>query len=254
MNDHVKDKNLADSKTYTKEGLWEVIDTLPLAIVVINSNSEVVLANKSSYLFTNKEEVQLIGQIGGEAFGCINKDDVPEGCGFGPECLKCRLRASVQATMGHKKPQHMVETVMVFKNHGERHLRISTLPMVLDGDDVVLLSIEDITTVKKYEQIAMEKEKLTAVIQTAGAVCHEMNQPLMVILGLAELIIEDLQKDAVQKENIAEILKQTKRLGSITNKLMTVSKYKTKGYLTAEIIDIDAASDLSLDEIDKTKG
>jgi len=89
----------------------------------------------------------------------------------------------------------------------------------------------------------MEKEKLSAVIQTAGAVCHEMNQPLMVILGFAELLLEDLQEDGSQKENLKEIKKQVERLGSITRKLMSITRYKTKGYLNAEIIDIDAASE-----------
>ena len=238
------------SKIYTKEGLLEVIDALPLAIAVINRNRAVTLANKSIYLFTNKDQVQLIGHVGGEAFGCIHHDDVPEGCGFGPECLKCKLRTTVLNTMEQKEPQNMVETVMIFKNHGERHLRISTLPMMLSGDEVVLLAIEDITEIKKQEQTAREKEKLSAVIQTAGAVCHEMNQPLMSIMGFAELLQEDLQEDGVRKENLEEIKKQVERLGSITSKLMTITKYKTKGYLSAEIIDIDAASDLNLDEKD----
>ncbi len=236
-------KILDESTTYTKEGLLEVIDALPLAIAVIDSNRTVALANKSTYLFTNKNQVQLIGHVGGEAFGCIHHDDVPEGCGFGPECLKCKLRTAVLVTMERKEAQHMVETVMIFKNHGQRHLRISTLPMMLSGDAVILLAIEDITEVKKREQTEMEKEKLSVVIQTAGAICHEMNQPLMVIMGFAELLLEDLQEGNAQKEKVTEIKKQVERLGSITRKLMKITRYKTKGYLNAKIIDIDSASD-----------
>ncbi len=246
MTESAAGRILDESKIYTKEGLLEVINALPLAIAVINSNRAVTLANKSIYLFTNKDHVQLIGHVGGEAFGCIHHDDVPKGCGFGPECLKCKLRTTVLNTMEQKEPQHMVETVMIFKNHGERHLRISTLPMMLSGDEVVLLAIEDITEIKKHEQTAREKEKLSAVIQTAGAVCHEMNQPLMAIMGFTALLQEDLQEDRVQKEHLKEIQKQVERLGSITSKLMTIARYKTKGYLSIEIIDIDASSDLSL--------
>ncbi len=243
-------KILDESKIYTKEGLLAVIDALPLAIAVIDSNRAVALANKTTCLFTNKNQLQLIGHVVGEAFGCIHHDDVPEGCGFGPECLKCKLRTTLLATMERKETQHMVETVMMFQDHGERHLRISTLPMMLSGDEVVLLAIEDITEVKKREQTEMEKEKLSVVIQTVGAVCHEMNQPLMVIMGFAELLLEDLQEDGAQKDNVKEIKKQVERLGSITRKLMTITRYKTKGYLSAEIIDIDAASDLNLNERD----
>ena len=38
MTDNLADKILDESKIYTKEGLLEVIDALPLAIAVIDSN------------------------------------------------------------------------------------------------------------------------------------------------------------------------------------------------------------------------
>ena len=250
MDDYTTQEIIEKSKIYTKKDLLEVIDALPLAIAVVDSNIAVVFANKATCLFTSKNQLQLIGPVDGEAFGCTHHDDVPEGCGFGPECFKCKLRTTLLTTMEQKEPQHRVEIVMMFRNHGEKHLRISTLPMLLSGDEVVLLAIEDITAVKIHAQIAMEKEKLSAVIQTAGAVCHEMNQPLMAIMGFAELLLEDLQQDGVQKENIKEIKDQVERLGSITRKLMKISSYRTKAYLSAKIIDIDAASDLNLEEKD----
>lgn len=237
------EKRVVNSKVYTKEGLLEIIDALPIAIAVIDKESFVTQANRSMYRLANKKEIQIIGLVGGEAFGCIHHDDTPEGCGFGPECLRCTLRKTVRETMEQKKPKSMLETSMVLKKHGKRDLRISTSPMTLNGDEVVLLAIKDITEEKKQEQIKMEKEKLSAVIQTAGAVCHEMNQPLMVIQGFSDLLLEDISDDSIQNSNIKEIKKQAERLGEITRKLMTITHYKTKDYLNSEIIDIEAASD-----------
>lgn len=240
MSNLMTEKILA-SKIYTNEGLLEVVDALPLAISVIDKNIKVALANKSTYLLMNKNEEKLIGFVGGEAFGCVHHDDVPEGCGFGEACLKCTLRGTIQRTMEEKKPLGLVETSMTFKGRGKRYLRISTSPMTLEGSDVVLLAIEDITEAKKHEQTAVEKEKLSAVIQTAGAVCHEMNQPLMVIMGLAELLLQDISDEKSLAANLEEIKKQAERLGGITRKLMTIKKYKTKGYINTKIIDIDGA-------------
>ena len=236
------EKIVANSKTYTKEGLLEIIDALPVAIAVIDKKSIVALTNRSMYRLTNKKEAQLIGFVGGEAFGCIHHDDTPEGCGFGPDCLKCMLRNTVQETMEQKKSKSMIEANMELKSHGKRELRISTLPMTLNGDEVVLLAIEDITEAKAQEKIKIEKEKLAAVIETAGAVCHEMNQPLMVIQGFSDLLLEDISDDSIQHSNIKEIKKQAERLGEITRKLMTITHYKTKEYLNSEIIDIEGAS------------
>lgn len=232
-----------DSKVYTMEWLLDVIDGLPLAIAVIDHNKRVMLANKATLMFVNKNEDQLVGRVGGEAFGCIHHDDVPEGCGFGKDCIKCRLRSAVLETMEKKQSQYMLEITMVFKTHGKRDLRISTQPLMLEGESVVLLSIEDITEVKKNEQVLIQKEKLSAVVQTAGAVCHEMSQPLMVILGLSDLLLEAIGDDDGRISNITEIKNQAIKLGDMSEKLMNMTHYKTKSYLSDTILDLEAASD-----------
>ncbi len=241
----IAEKVVANSKTYTKEELLEIIDALPIAIAVIDKKSNVALANRSTYLLASKNEVQLIGHVGGKAFGCTHHDETPEGCGFGPECLKCTLRKTLRETIEQKKSKSLIETTMVLKKHGKRHLRISTLPMSLNGDEVVLLAIEDMTEVRAQEKIKMEKEKLSAVVQTAGTICHEMNQPLMVIMGFSDLLLEDISDNSIQNSNIKEIKKQAEKLGEITRKLMTITQYKTKDYLNSEIIDLEAASNKS---------
>lgn len=142
---------------------------------------------------------------------------------------------------GAKKAHHMIETTMVFMHHGEMHIRVSTLPMSLNEEEVTLLAIEDITEAKKHEQILLEKEKLSVVLKTAGAVCHEINQPLMIISGLSDLLLFELKDGAVEK-NLLKLKKQIDRLGLITKKLMKITKVETKPYLNGEIIDIDASS------------
>nr|NJM00938.1 histidine kinase [Desulfobacula sp.] len=235
---------------YTKAGLLNIIDALPLAIAVMDKDRRVVLANRKILLVVNKEEDRLIGYVGGEAFGCIHHNDAPRGCGYGKDCLKCKIREALLETLEKKKTLNGVEAVMEFKDLGERCLRVSTSPMVLNHEEVALLSVEDITEAKIHEQTRLEKEKLSAALKTAGAVCHELNQPLMVILGFSEILLEDLPKDAAQRRNILSIKEQADRLGSITHKLMSMTRFKTKTYLSGEIIDIDAASEGN-DEPDK---
>lgn len=230
------------SHVYTRESLLEIIETLPLAIAVIDKNRRVALANRKILSFVNKEENFLIGRVGGEAFGCIHHDEVPEGCGFGKDCPKCKLRRALLNTIEKKNSLHGVETTMIFKGLGERHLRISTSPMVLNNEEAVLLSIEDMTDAKIHEKTRLEKEKLSVVLKTAGGICHELNQPLMVIQGYSEILLEDLPEDDPQRQNILEIKDQVERMGSITRKLMSITRFKTKVYLNGEIIDIQAAS------------
>lgn len=239
---------MKELSVYTKKSLLDIIEALPLAIAVIDKNQRVALANQKIYLFVNKDEDRLIGHASGEAFGCAHHDDMPEGCGFGPECPKCKLRGAMLETMDKKKALSGVEATMDFKELGIRHLRISTSPLTLNCEAVVLVSIEDMTEAKHHEQIRLEKEKLSAVLKTTGGICHELNQPLMAILGFSDLLLEDLPKDDLQRLNLLEIKTQVERLGRITAKLMSITRFKTKKYLSGEIIDINAASDENEDQ------
>ena len=88
----------------------------------------------------------------------------------------------------------------------------------------------------------LEKEKLQAVFEMAGAVCHEMNQPLQVVSGVAELLMLEVKNTDPHYEKLMTIMEQTQRMGEITNKLMKITRYETKKYLKIKIVDIDKAS------------
>jgi phosphoserine phosphatase RsbU/P len=84
-----------------------------------------------------------------------------------------------------------------------------------------------------------EKEKLDGVLEMAGAVCHEINQPLQVVSGISELLLLDLNKDDELYEKLKTIRKYIDQMARITQKLMRVTRYKTKDHLKGKIIDID---------------
>ncbi len=95
----------------------------------------------------------------------------------------------------------------------------------------------DITELKRTEEEQLKKEKLQAAVETAGAVCHELNQPLQAILGHLELLeIEVDDRPYLEKINV--IKKQVERMGKITRKLMGITRYETMDYLDRKIIDL----------------
>ena len=106
-----------------------------------------------------------------------------------------------------------------------------------------LSSGEDITEQKHAEQARIEHEKLQGIIEMSGAVCHEMNQPLMAISGYSELMLMDTVEDDPAKERLTKIREQVERLAKITQKLMKITRYETKEYLNGKIIDIDKAAE-----------
>jgi C4-dicarboxylate-specific signal transduction histidine kinase len=95
---------------------------------------------------------------------------------------------------------------------------------------------------KRAEQERIEKEKLQGIIEMSGAVCHELNQPMQVVSGTSVLLMMNIQDDNPLYENIKTVKEQIDRMGTITKKLMGITKYITKDYLKGKIIDIDKAT------------
>jgi DNA-binding NtrC family response regulator len=106
------------------------------------------------------------------------------------------------------------------------------------------LTVENVMKRKNAEEIREKKEKLRGVIEMAGAACHELNQPLQAISGYAELVMMDLDENHPLYPMIAEIKKESVRLGEITRKLNNITRYETVDYISGRrIIDINRASD-----------
>jgi PAS domain S-box-containing protein len=108
------------------------------------------------------------------------------------------------------------------------------------GDEKCCLAMtRDITARKRAEQERLEKEKVQGVLETAGAACHELNQPLQFIYYL----LDELSEENPQSKSVNKIKKQCDRMREITNKLEGITTYETTDYIQgSQIIDIHKAS------------
>jgi CheY-like chemotaxis protein len=107
----------------------------------------------------------------------------------------------------------------------------------------LMVSIEIALHRHRSESERIYREKLQAVLETAGAICHELNQPMMAISGHTELLLDTLEADDPIHLKIAKIKSQVERMSAITQKLMGITRYKTKDYVHGErIVDIEKSS------------
>ncbi len=107
----------------------------------------------------------------------------------------------------------------------------------------LLARIKSVLLHRKMEKKLMEEEKLKGVLEMAGGICHELNQPMQVVSGYSELLLMDIEKDNSAYPYIKMIKEQTDEMGSITKKLMRITKYETRDYIEgSRIIDIDKAA------------
>jgi len=95
----------------------------------------------------------------------------------------------------------------------------------------------------KIGQAARREQKLQGVMELAGATCHELNQPMQVILGYAELLKNDLRSADPMREKLQEIIVHIDKMDRILKKIRAITKYEAMEYIEGiTIIDIDKAS------------
>jgi PAS domain S-box-containing protein len=101
-----------------------------------------------------------------------------------------------------------------------------------------IATVIDMSQRKAADKETYERERLQGVLEMAGAVCHEINQPLQAILGYSELLLMGLPQESMGNY-LNSIKSQATRLGKITNRLSNITRYKTVDYPgNTKIVDI----------------
>ena len=142
-----------------------------------------------------------------------------------------------------KKDQQTIDIPIIFVTANTDN---ATLKETFEsgGTDYVRKPINRIELLARIQSALhqFEKEKLKGIIVITGAICHEMNQPLQAAIILSELILSDITADNSLYTTAGKLKEQIDRMGEITRKLMSITRYETKDYLKTKIIDIDKAS------------
>lgn len=102
--------------------------------------------------------------------------------------------------------------------------------------------IQDSTRQKEQEGMLLEREKLQGVLEMAGAICHELNQPLQVISGSSEILLMDIESSDSKCKEIKNIQANVKRMALLMHKIQGIVRYQSKPYLKNKIVDIEQAS------------
>jgi len=96
---------------------------------------------------------------------------------------------------------------------------------------------------KNSKKEQLRRRKLEGVLEMAGAVCHEMNQPMQIILGNSDLLLMHIPENNQLNDKINKIREGIDRMRIITRKIKNITKYETKNYIGGiKIIDIEKAS------------
>jgi signal transduction histidine kinase len=215
-----------------------VLDHLPLAVLVVDSNGVIQQLNRAAAELAGRLDDEAEGQRAGNALRCVQAHEDPRGCGFGPACEHCALRRQVTETVRDRVARRQQPATLVQQALGgedERHLLVSTSPM--DSGGRILVCLEDVTYLRETETRLQQAQKLETVGQLAGGVAHDFNNQLTGIIGFAESLRRHL-KDQPKLQRYADLIERTaQQSAEITGKLLTFAR---KGSQRMQRIDLHA--------------
>jgi len=100
----------------------------------------------------------------------------------------------------------------------------------------ILSSINDITMRKELESQLIQAQKMESVGRLAGGVAHDFNNMLGIILGYAELALDQVEPTEPVHSNLQEIRKAANRSADLTRQLLAFARKQT---VAPKVLDLN---------------
>lgn len=211
---------------YTRN-LETIFNSTPNILMLVDRDARVTDINKKGLQVLNRSKDELQGLLCGDVIQCVNcQDDLT--CGETlPVCKQCPLRRIIASTFNTGHPHDDEEMTMALISDGqtiERHFLISSALLTLSDSDNVLISMMDITERKRLEAHIRETQRMESIGNLAGGIAHDFNNLLFPIIGMAEMLCEDLPPNSPAHDNVQEILKAGQRGSGLVKQILSFSR------------------------------
>ena len=206
-----------------------ILRNIDAYIVLANRN---FLVEKTNYYSLNSEKDDCVLHRVGELLRCKNALD-SGACGTHENCKSCPVRASIERCFREKNSFSRLEAPMRLylsddtDNYVDCVVSVSGAYMVQFRDEKLLLTVRDITRLKKVQE---ELEAARRVAEVAGEqktaflanMSHEIRTPLNAIVGFAGLLSNASESE---RNSYVEIIKgNTNMLLQLVNDILDMSK------------------------------
>ena len=98
---------------------------------------------------------------------------------------------------------------------------------------------------KQAQASLIQSEKLASIGQLAGGVAHEINNPLLTILGRAEMVLADIDPTSPHARDLEIIGSETRRIASIVKNLLSFARVDKTGFMS--LVDINEVVERTLE-------
>ncbi len=97
---------------------------------------------------------------------------------------------------------------------------------------------------KKTQNELLESNRISALIEMARAVAHEVNNPLCAVTIKIALMLEKMKENHPEYQTLREVIRLLERIAGVTKNIKNLRTYKTRPHFPGDrIIDIQAAAE-----------
>lgn len=193
----------------SEEELRAVVDYSVDAIGVSKNGIHTFVNNAYLKMFGYPDASELIGQ---PIFGLIAPDERERIARYAADRAQGRHVLNNYETRGLRKDGTVFDMEVNVAQYGPA------------GDQNTLVILRDVTERNIIEEKLRQSQKMEAIGCLAGGIAHDFNNILFPIVGMAELLVEDLAPESAEHENAREILTAGKRAVELVKRILSFSR------------------------------
>ncbi|MCA9556933.1 MAG: response regulator [Myxococcales bacterium] len=244
LRDVTEERRLADQLAEARDFLQSLVDATPDAVVATDLAGNVRVFNKAAERLFGRGAEDVVGKLhvsalyleGGaaEVMALLRSDEHG-----GRNRITTPLRREVLDAGGRAIPVLMTASVVQVDGR-----EVATVGILRDLRDRIAMEAQ----LNETQERLQESEKMALLAELAGAMAHELNQPLTSVMGYAELLQRRLAEDDPNQRPARTIHREAERMATIVRRIGRLTRYETKPYVgDARIIDLEASADDSID-------
>ena len=190
--------------------------TTPISIQDINYN--IIMVNYAATRYFRKPFNNLVGSKCYNVFFGRNKPC--ENC-MAQDCLHSQLPFTMEKVDENTGMTFSIHFYPISVPHG--------------SEKIFLEFFQDITQQKRLQEELIQSEKMAGIGTLASGIAHEINNPLCGIIGTAEILLEEVDKDEKLKEYTLDIIKYAQGAAEIIKDLARYSRREEKATTLVDV-------------------
>ncbi|WP_415716953.1 ATP-binding protein [Maridesulfovibrio sp.] len=209
---HIEDLQITEADLIRQKELLKTI-------INVSPDFVSLLGPQLTYLAVNKSYAEHLGRDEEEIIGLTDKELYPE------EMAATRI-AEAKMILKTGRPVNKEIREAETEKSPARWFHIIRVPVYGQKNNIigVLSTSRETTELKNYQAQLIQSQKMESIGKLAGGVAHEINTPLGIILGYAQLLQEDLDSEEQIAKDVAIIEKQARVCRKIVADLLGFSR------------------------------